>query len=170
MLAFDFRGRRAPMVSSRPICVTSIQPRRRPKPGQAEAVEQRRPEEFPGVGKLDQREEADGLQIDALAAQPGRQQVEQQVERQARGKTGEDADQHLPVRAAQRARPASAAAGQAIDRQAAEEIQFALVVVVDHVAGFVEDVAFADDQPICAHNASKSSKVKKRTFGESYHW
>jgi hypothetical protein len=54
--------------------------------GQAEAVEQRRPEEFPGVGELDQREEADGLQVDALAAQPGGQQVEQQVERQARKK------------------------------------------------------------------------------------
>ena len=65
--------------------------------GQAEAVEQRRPEEFPGIGKLDQGEEADGLQVDALAAQPGRQQVEQQVERQARGEAGKDADQHLPV-------------------------------------------------------------------------
>ena len=64
--------------------------------GHAVAVEQRRPEELPGIGKLDQREEADGLEIDAFAAQPGRQQVEQQVERQAGGKPGEDADQHLP--------------------------------------------------------------------------
>ncbi len=64
--------------------------------GDAEAVEQGRPEEFPGVGKLDQREEADRLQIDALAAQPGWQQVEQQVKRQAGAEAGEDADQHLP--------------------------------------------------------------------------
>ncbi len=67
-----------------------------PETGDAEAVEQRRPEKFPGVGKLDQGEEADGLEIDPLAAQPGRQQVEQQIKRQTGRKTGEDADQHLP--------------------------------------------------------------------------
>jgi hypothetical protein len=50
---------------------------------QAVAIEQRRPEELPGVGKLDQREETDDLEVDAVAAQPGRQQVQQEVERQA---------------------------------------------------------------------------------------
>ena len=42
------------------------------------AIQQRRPEEFPGVGKLDQREQADDLEIDVLGAQPGGNQIEQQ--------------------------------------------------------------------------------------------
>jgi hypothetical protein len=62
------------------------------------AVEQRRPEELPGVGKLDQREQPDGLEIHALRAQPGRHQVEQQVKRQPRREAGEHADQHAPVK------------------------------------------------------------------------
>src|SRR5574343_38421 len=65
--------------------------------GNAETVQQRRPEELPGVGELDQREETDCLQIDTLTAQPGWQEVEQQIERQAGRKAGEDADQHLPA-------------------------------------------------------------------------
>jgi hypothetical protein len=60
------------------------------------AVQQRRPDELPGVGKLDQRKQADGFKIDMLAAQPGRQQIEQQIQRQAGGKAGEHADQHAP--------------------------------------------------------------------------
>ena len=59
-------------------------------------IEQRRPEEFPGVGKLDQRERADRLQADALGAQPGRHEVQQDVQRQPRAEAREDADQHPP--------------------------------------------------------------------------
>ncbi len=61
------------------------------------AVEQRRPEELPRVRELNQREEADRLQVDAGRAQPRGQQVEQQIERQSRRETGEDADEHPPV-------------------------------------------------------------------------
>ena len=61
------------------------------------AVDQRRPEEFPRVRELDQREQADRLQIHVLRAQPRRQQVDQQVERQTRRKAGEDADQHPAI-------------------------------------------------------------------------
>jgi hypothetical protein len=64
--------------------------------GRRVAVEQRRPEELPGVGKLDQGEEADGLEVHALRTQPGRHQVEQQIERQAGREAGEHADQHAP--------------------------------------------------------------------------
>jgi hypothetical protein len=50
---------------------------------QREAVDQRRPEELPRIGQLDQREKAERLQVDAFGAQPRRQQVEKEVERQA---------------------------------------------------------------------------------------
>ena len=67
------------------------------EPRQRVAVEQRRPQEFPRVGKLDEREERDRLQVDALGAQPGRHQVEQQVEGKARAEPRHDADQHPAV-------------------------------------------------------------------------
>ncbi len=68
-----------------------------PQQRQPVAVHQRRPQELPGVGELDQREEADRLQVHGFRAQPRRQQVDEDVERQAGGEAGEDADQHPPV-------------------------------------------------------------------------
>ena len=62
---------------------------------QGVAIEKRSPEELPGVGKLDQGEKTDSLEIDAFAAQPGRQQVKQKIQGQAGTKAGEHADQHL---------------------------------------------------------------------------
>ena len=65
--------------------------------GKRVAVEQRRPQELPCVRQLDQREEADRLQVHLLRAQPRGQQIDEQIERQARREAGEDADQHPPV-------------------------------------------------------------------------
>ena len=62
-------GEVAASASSTPAsasCVSTSQPRRRPEPGQLEAVHQRRPQELEGVGQADQAEEADGRQVDAL--------------------------------------------------------------------------------------------------------
>lgn len=67
-----------------------------PQQRQHEAIEQRRPEEFPGVGKLDEGKQSDGLEVYPFGAQPGGEQVEQQEERQPRGEAGEHADEHAP--------------------------------------------------------------------------
>jgi len=64
---------------------------------QCVAVHQRRPQEFPRIRELHQREEADRCQIDLLGAQPRRQKIDEQPQREAGRKTGEHADQHPPV-------------------------------------------------------------------------
>jgi hypothetical protein len=61
------------------------------------AIEQRRPQELPGIRNLDQREKTDRLQVDAAGTKPGGQQADQQVQRQPGREAGEDADQHPPV-------------------------------------------------------------------------
>ena len=64
------------------------------------AVAQRRPGEFPDVGELHQRQQADGLEIDPALAQPGGEQADQHEQRQPRRKAGQDAEQDAPVQQA----------------------------------------------------------------------
>ena len=61
------------------------------------AIHQRRPDKFPGVGNTHQGEQADLSEGDTALLQPGGHQLEQHVQRHARGKAGEDTDQHAPV-------------------------------------------------------------------------
>ena len=66
------------------------------KQRQGIAVQQGRPQEFPGIGKLDQSEQADSFQIKLFATQPGWDQVEEQVQRQAGAEAGKHTNQHAP--------------------------------------------------------------------------
>ena len=70
-----------------------------PPAGQARhvAVHQRRPDELPRIGKLDQREKADFLQVDAFSAQPRLHQIDEREERQPRGEAEKDANQDARV-------------------------------------------------------------------------
>ena len=70
-----------------------------PPAGQARevAVHQRRPQEFPRIRELDQREQADFLQLDALRAQPCLHEIDEREERQAGREAEEHADQHVRV-------------------------------------------------------------------------
>ena len=61
---------------------------------QAYGVHQGRPDEFPSKRQADQGKEADGFQIDLLAAQPGGNEIDQKIERQAGGEAGENTNQH----------------------------------------------------------------------------
>ena len=74
-------------------------PAARPPAGQARdvAVHQRRPQELPRVRELDQREQADFLQVHALGAQPGLYEVDEREEGQTRREAQEHADQHVRV-------------------------------------------------------------------------
>ena len=62
-----------------------------------ERIDQRRPEELYRVGRADQREQADGAEIDAALAHPDQQRRARQRERQARRETEEHDDQHAPL-------------------------------------------------------------------------
>ena len=68
-------------------CDSTSQPRRRPSSARqhrhVERVDQRRPQELDGVGRADQREQADGAEIDAGFAHPHQQRRARQRERQA---------------------------------------------------------------------------------------
>src|SRR5680860_1259635 len=68
-----------------------------PQERQLVAVHQRGPDEFPGVGQPDQGEQTDRGQVDVVAAQPGRYQRDQHIERHPGGEAQEDAGEHLPV-------------------------------------------------------------------------
>ena len=68
-----------------------------PEKRQRIAVHQRGPRELPRVRQLDQREEADRLQVDLLGAEPRGQEIEEQVERQSRRESRRDADQHPAI-------------------------------------------------------------------------
>ncbi len=59
-----------------------------------ERIDQRRPEEFDGVGQADQREQADGGEVDAALGQPHRQRRAGQRQRQAGGEAEQHHDQH----------------------------------------------------------------------------
>ena len=61
-------------------------------------IEQRGPRELPDVRQLDQRQQADLFEIDALAAQPTRHQLNQEEERQPGRKAGEGTDDDAAVR------------------------------------------------------------------------
>ncbi|MGD8578656.1 MAG: hypothetical protein PVI46_04960 [Lysobacterales bacterium] len=52
-----------------------------PEERRPEAVHQRGPQEFPGVRQRNQREQADGGEVDTVAAQPRRHQLQQDVQR-----------------------------------------------------------------------------------------
>ena len=82
-----------------------------PEERQLVAVHQGGPNELPGIGQPDQGEEADRGQVHVVAAQPGRHQRNQDIERHARGEAQEDAGEHLPVE--QDRRPAALHVGQA---------------------------------------------------------
>jgi len=66
-----------------------------PPQGKDETIQEGRPDEFPGEGKLDQGKETDGFQIHSFAAQPGGDQIDEQIQGQAGGKARKNADQHL---------------------------------------------------------------------------
>src|SRR5712664_4671133 len=57
-------------------------------------IQEWRPQELPGIGKLDKRHGADYLEIDAFGTQPSRQQIDQQVKRQSRAEASKHANQH----------------------------------------------------------------------------
>ena len=59
-----------------------------------ERIDQRRPEELDGVGHADQREQADGAEVDAGLGHPDRQRRAGQRERQARREAEKHHDQH----------------------------------------------------------------------------
>ena len=59
-----------------------------------ERIDQRRPQELDGVGRADQREQADGAEIDAGLAHPHQQGRAGERERQPGGKAEEHHDQH----------------------------------------------------------------------------
>ena len=59
-----------------------------------ERVGQRRPQEFHGVGRADQREQADGAEVDAGFAHPHQQRRARQRQRQAGREAEEHHDQH----------------------------------------------------------------------------
>ena len=68
------------------------------KKRQRVAVHDRRPEELPRVGKSDQRKKTDFRETNTLNPQPRRHQLDQDVERQARGKARKRTDQYAPVK------------------------------------------------------------------------
>ena len=67
-------------------CVSSIQPRRRPRNGGTIAVHHRRPEELEQIGDADPGKPGDGHDVDAGHGEPGLQRAPGQRERQAGGK------------------------------------------------------------------------------------
>ncbi len=60
-------------------------------------IDQRRPEKFQRVGRADQREQADGAEIDAGLAHPHQQRRARQRQRQPGGKPEQQNDQHPPL-------------------------------------------------------------------------
>ena len=83
-------------------CENTSQPRRRPNRAREQRhmqrIDQRRPDKFQRVGRADQREQADGAEVDAGFAHPHQQRRSRQRQRQARRKS----------RAARRSAPAVA--------------------------------------------------------------
>jgi hypothetical protein len=60
-------------------------------------IDQRRPQEFQRVGRADQREQADGPEIDAGFAHPHQQRRPRQRQRQPGGKAEQHHNQHPPL-------------------------------------------------------------------------
>ena len=62
-----------------------------------EAVEQRGPDELPGVGHAGEGEQADLLDAGALILEPRGDELQRDVERHARREPAQQADEHAPV-------------------------------------------------------------------------
>jgi hypothetical protein len=65
--------------------------------GRHVAVDERRPEEFPGVRNADQREKADRGEVHALDGDPCLERLAGEGQRQARGETEDEDDREVAV-------------------------------------------------------------------------